>query len=444
MKMKWIVALFMVSFEANAQMIIREADSLLKHYSAKADELLVADSALNNYFTINFYGVSMYASVKDKQKDIPEFKVTWSELPVYKAMMQNETRESSMSIMLEKGGKPFSKAVQKQYSEGCHTEIISFHPPMKPLTGYRIAIDPGHIADDTVIGRLEEKFVSLNVPSGKDSVHVAFAEGQLTWQTAVLLAARLRDQGAEVIFTRSGPNMTAFGKTFEQWKKDDYIRTLDSLLKVDPKNQNLIDVKNGKYKGDRGIFRFVFRDADLRKRAEVINAFKPHLTIAIHYNVDETNSPWNKPSSKNFCMLFVPGAFQSGELSDSEKRFDFLRLLLLDDVEQSIKVSNLVGIQFAARLNVKLANATDATYLAASCRKTGRKGIYSRNLSMTRLVHGPIVFGETLYQDNGVEALALSQMNITDRISGQLTSKRVMQVADAYFQGVTEWFNSNK
>ena len=25
-------------------------------------------------------------------------------------------------------------------------------------------------------------------------------------------------------------------------------------------------------------------------------------TIIIHYNVDEKNKPWNKPSSKNFCM----------------------------------------------------------------------------------------------------------------------------------------------
>jgi N-acetylmuramoyl-L-alanine amidase len=310
---------------------------------------------------------------------------------------------------------------------------------MKPLAGYRIAIDPGHIANDTIIGKLEEKFISMNVPAGTDSMHVAFAEGQLTWQTAVLLAARLREAGAEVIFTRNGPGMTAFGKTFEQWKQDDYPRTLDSLLKEDPGNQNLKDIRSGKLKGDRAVFRFVFRDAELRKRAEIINAFQPHLTVAIHYNVDESNSPWSRPTNKNFCMLFVPGAFQEGELSDSEKRFDFLRLLLLNDIGQSVAVSTSVGAQFTARLNVKAANASDAGYLRTSCKKTGVQGIYARNLSMTRLVHGPIVFGETLYQDNVNEAAALSNMSITDRISGQQTSKRVMQVADAYFEGILQW-----
>lgn len=439
-----IILMVLAGGKSFAQLPIYGADSIMKHYSAKAETIMVGDTSLNNYFAIDIYAITMYASPADKKAGKAEYKVTWQELPVYKRMMREETRESSMSILLAKGARSFSPAVQKKYSVQSPSGDSAFHPPLQPLAGMRIAIDPGHIANDTATGRLEQKFISMNVPSAAnipgDSVTVAFAEGQLTWQTAVLLAARLRNLGAEVMLTRNGPDQTAFGKTFAQWKKDDYVRTLDSMLQADPQNQNLKDLKSGRMKEDRSRFRFVFRDAELRKRAEIINAYQPDLTVVIHYNVDETNAPWSKPTPKNFNMLFVPGAFQADELDDSEKRYDFLRLLLLDDIENSVEACGEVSTQFAVKLKVPMAGPSDAGYLSTSCRNTTRKGVYARNLSMTRLVHGTIVYGETLYQDNFAEALALGNMTITDRVSGQVTSKRVMQVADAYSAGISQWW----
>lgn len=433
------VFLLLTALTLNGQMVIREADSLKKHYTAKANELLVGDSSLYDFFSIDLYGISVFASREDKIKGLPETRVFWNELPIYKRVLKRELRENAIEALLQKGARPFGSSVQKRYSDAFTADEKTFRTPLKPLAGYRIALDPGHIAHDTLTGKLEQKFISMNLPSGKDSLHVAFAEGQLTWQTAVLLAARLRNAGAEVILTRNGQNLTAFGKTFEEWKRDDYPRTLDSLLKADPKNQSYLDLKSGKMKEDRSRFRFVFRDVEFRRRADIINAFQPDLSVMIHYNVDESNAPWTHATEKNFCMLFVPGAFQSGELSDAEKRFDFLRLLLLDDIEVSIAASEYVGAEFTKRLSVPLADASSAGYLSSSCKKTGRKGVFARNLSMTRLVHGPVLFGETLYQDNINEALSLSQMNVTDRISGQLTSKRVIQIADAYYEGILQW-----
>lgn len=425
-----------------AQLPVYGADSLMKHYTAKANDLMVADTSLRNCFSIDIYGINMYASPDAKSANQPEMKVTWSELPVYKRMMKNESPQNSLEIMLEKGAHNFSPAVQKQYSADVAVKRDRFHPPHQPLYGLRIALDPGHVANDTALGRIEQKFIVMKTPAGinsRDSLPVAFAEGQLTWQTAALIAARLKNLGAEVMITRQGPGMTAFGKTFEQWKRDDYRRTLDSLLVIDPQNQNLQDIRSGKLKGDRAIFRFVFRDAELRKRAERINEFHPDLTVVIHYNVDETNAPWNHPSGKNFSMLFVPGAFQKDELKTPEDRYEFLRLLLLDDVENSTNASGIFAAQFL-NLNVPLAKTSDAGYLVSSCRQTSKLGVYARNLSMTRLVHGTIVYGETLYQDNITESLALDRMNYTDSISGQRTSKRVLSVAEAYCAGISQWY----
>lgn len=446
MKKLLIVAAVFLWKISVGQMPVFGADSLQKHYKLKLDEVLVGDSTLYSQIHIDIYGISIFSKplVESDHPNIPDLKVNWSELPTYKNVMKLESRESAVQIMLEKGASNFSPAVQKQYGNGLITkDRTTFRPPQKPLTGIKIAIDPGHVANDTALGHIEQKFISMNVPvsisNTKDSIPIAFAEGQLTWQTANMLAFRLRNAGAEVILTRSGPGMTAFGKTFEQWKKDDYPRTLDSMMKVDPQNQNLKDLKSGKMKTDRSIFRFVFKDAELRKRSEIINAFGPDLTVIIHYNVDETNAPWSHPTTKNNCMLFVPGSFEAGELETPEDRFDFLRLLLTDDLEQSIEVSNLVAAQFTEKLEVPLASIADATYLSTSCRKTRRQGVYARNLSMTRLIHGPLVYGETLYQDNINEGRRLNDMTVTDMQSKQTTSKRVMQVADAYYEGILQW-----
>jgi N-acetylmuramoyl-L-alanine amidase len=427
-----------------AQMPMYGADSIQKHYRAKAEDLLVGDSTLYGMFTMDIYGIKIY-SKPDAEIAAPrtvEYRVNWTELQIYKDMMHTETRENAMNIMLQKGANNFSPAIQKQYDQGIPVRGVKFRTPMKPLSGWKIALDPGHIANDTATGRLEQKFIRMNMPlsidNQRDSVPVAFAEGQLTWQTANLLALKLRNAGAEVIFTRNA-GTTAFGKTFEQWKKDDYKRTLDSLLIVDPTNQNLKDLKSGRMKEDRSIFRFVFKDAELRKRSEIINAFNPDLTVVIHYNVDETNAPWSKPTTKNYCMLFVPGSFEADELATPEDRFDFLRLLLLDDIEQSIEVSSFVGLQFKEKLDVRLAGPSDATYLNTSCRKAFKQGVFCRNLSMTRLVHGPIVYGETLYQDNRYEGRMLADMSITEMQTKMTTSKRVMQVADAYYEGILQW-----
>lgn len=444
-KLLVVAAIFLCNFSF-AQMPVYGADSLMKHYQAKAGELLIGDSSLYSQIRIDIYGVTVSPDplMDAKVPGQPALKVSWSELSVFKNVLSFETRENAMNILLEKASRNFSPVVQKEYGNGLITkDRIPFRPPLKPLTGLKIAIDPGHVANDTALGHIEQKFISMNVPvsinNTKDSMPIAFAEGQLTWQTATLLAVRLRNAGAEVMLTRSGPGITAFGKTFEQWKKDDYIRTLDSLLRVDPQNQNLKDLKSGKMKTDRSIFRFVFKDAELRKRSEIINAFAPDLTVMIHYNVDETNAPWSRPTTKNYCMLFVPGSFEAGELKTPEDRFDFLRLLLSDDLEQSIDVSNLVAAQFTQKLEVPLASIADATYLSASCRKTHRQGVYARNLSMTRLIHGPLVYGETLYQDNINEGRMLNDMSITDIQSKQTTSKRVLQVADAYYEGILQW-----
>ncbi|MGL5891165.1 MAG: hypothetical protein ACRC3B_14850 [Bacteroidia bacterium] len=438
MRLYLLLAAVLVSQWLSAQMPVFGADSLMKHYNARATQLLDQRQTLGAHYTIDLFGVSIYAGAAEKATGKPEYRVTWNELPVYKAILAHSTREEAMRMMREKGSGPFSPEITKTYYQlGNHRDNDFAPSATTPLNGLRIALDPGHFAFDSASSRVEDKYLDFNIAgTGTDSIRINFFESKLTWQTATILAQQLRSAGAEVMFTRQY-GFTAFGKTYQQWKTDDYPRALDSLLKVRPNDANLKKLKDPRFsQDDRLIFRFVFRDVELRKRANLINAFRPDLTVIMHYNVDETNTDWKRTTERNYSMAFTAGSFHSGELSDSEKRFDFLRLLLTDELTESITFSGAVTRRFESELRVPLATQRDALYLQNSCIQTGQPGVFCRNLSLCRLVQGTLVYGETLYQDNVNECTQLMKAAQTESPG---PDARTFQVAMAYYNGILDW-----
>ncbi|HEU4719495.1 MAG TPA: hypothetical protein VFU15_16745 [Bacteroidia bacterium] len=413
-------------------------DSLAAFYSHKAAALMDRDTALGDFYRIDNTGVYMFAGAGMKAQNVPEYFIAWNELDIFRNIVSQNSHDDAMCILLAKGDRPFSKDVAYKYGKK-KSPPLHFFMQEKPLNGFRFAIDPGHFASDSATAHIEDKYLDFyeNVP-GADSVRIFFWESMLTWQTAVLLAQKLRDAGAEVMMTRQSYGLTAMGKTFQQWKQDDYPRCLDSLLALDPTNKNLRALKSGKKKDDRSIFRFVFRDVELKKRADLINAFHPDLTVVIHYNVDNENKDWKKPTDKDFCMTFVGGSFERGELDDPGKRFDFLRLLLTDDIPQSISACGIAAKQFSEDLDVPLAKSSDASYLQKDCIYAGEPGVFCRNLALTRMITGPVIYGETLYEDNVKEAFLLNQTP-SPAIRNDLEETRVEEVADAYFRAVCNW-----
>ncbi len=435
-----LLLFFCCSLTIHAQIPIISADSLVKHYTTKMDRYIDKDSSLGGFYSIDLYGISVFPGEAEKKNNQPEYHINWNDLPLYKNILAFAPREEAKTIMLEKGKRPFLPEFVKKYA--LPPEYLKPKPTSQlPLRGLKIALDPGHIASDTAMGRMEDKYLLFKTISGKDSVTVSIAEGILTWKTANALAVLLRSQGAEVFLTRKRPDETAFGKSYAQWRKEDFNRTLDSLIKEAPADQTLRKIKSGRITNENAIFRNVFRDAELRKRAEIINAFHPDLTFIIHYNVDEKNKPWNQPSPKNYSMTFVAGSFQWGELGDAERRFDFLRLLLTDDIENSCRIAGLTALQFKTELDVPLAKMSDATYLKTNCIDAGLPGVFCRNLSLTRLIQGTLVYGESLFQDNVNECVLLTKKAPLTAEGKQSISgiERIDEVAQAYYNAVLLW-----
>ena len=66
-----------------------------------------------------------------------------------------------LKIYLEKKDKPFSWNQKKVILSHYNPSKILFPTDEKPLLGKKIAIDPGHIAGDMTMAKLESRFIEI-------------------------------------------------------------------------------------------------------------------------------------------------------------------------------------------------------------------------------------------------------------------------------------------
>lgn len=302
------------------------------------------------------------------------------------------------------------------------SDTFTEHPVRKGLKEARIAIDPGHFGG--AFAELEERFVKIPALKTKNNQEIYFAEGDLAYLTAVELKSLLEAEGAIVFISRTGIGKGAIEEDFFAWKG---------------KHPDLQSESQSK------IFRTYYNTEDLRKRAAKINDFSPDITLVIHYNAhlsDAEEEAGALFTQSNYNLAFIPGAFGSGELKRKEDRYEFLRLLLTNTVEESLELSRGIVQEFVRHLGVPLITLSDrASYIEKAC-LFQEPGIYCRNLALTRLIHSPVCYGETLVQNNEEEVYRLASHD--DFIMETACSSRIREVAQAYCEGVKQYFNFSK
>lgn len=302
-----------------------------------------------------------------------------------------------------------------------------------PLKGMRIALDAGHSAITLKEASWEQKYLYFARNDGSnDSVKIF--ESALSFATATLIKKQLEEKGAEVMITRYQQDHTSFGCTLSEWMRN-RKKHLDSLLKYG-------GISASKYKllynaNEYKVFWEFFRDYDLAHRADLINAFKPHVTLIVHYNVDEKNVPWKQTTNKDFTMAFIAGAMTADQMSNASARLHFTRLLLSQQLNLSEDLSAKTVQQFAKNLSLPIAGKTDADYLFKNCNATSSKGVYCRNLALCRKINSPLVYGECLYQDNIKESKLLMENGTS--IGSGVVNDRVQAVAKSYVEGLMGW-----
>ncbi|MBI4945123.1 MAG: N-acetylmuramoyl-L-alanine amidase [Bacteroidetes bacterium] len=414
----WCLSLAVMLSGVEASFAQVNSDSLIAVYTQKMQKYLVKDNSIYKIISLCKAGVD----INPPESDTSELGsiINWN---VVDDLLKIQLKEK-INLTFVYGD--MAVGISEKYS---------IRDSLKPLLHYKIALDPGHIAGDLATAKMEKKWVEMK------KAKIQLIEGELALATALILKKKLEAEGATVMLTRDKPNISSFGIDFKKWKDSLFHKSLDSAYArgdVSFEERNFLLKKAN----DTEIFRRFFLLEEMHERARKINEFHPDLTLVIHYNVDETNKNWNKPTKKDFVMAFVGGSFSAEELDKPEARIDFLRLLLTDDIEHSIEFSKYIVNSLSEKLDVPVALDSCAIYLRDNCITTSVNGVFCRNLTLTRMVKGTLCYGESLYQDNIKECKALSKKDASTPLSvtnGIKTSKRVEEVAKAYYEGIINY-----
>ncbi|MBY0472156.1 N-acetylmuramoyl-L-alanine amidase [bacterium] len=313
----------------------------------------------------------------------------------------------------------------------------------KPLQGLRIALDPGHMGSKKW-DQLSGKYI-VDIKSGK-----RLSEGEIALQTALLLEAELTRLGAQVFVTRRGMHAVT-PLPYDQLDVDEfavrYLRenSLTSWFTDLIQTQNKGAPLYASFKNSSN-FKALFTDyaksvyyllgADLQARAEIIEAFDPHITLVLHYDVATSSSADHGLSAggRNGTKAYVVGSFEEEEFASAEDRFFFVKHLMEPEAwNESVKLSQAM----VDTLQTQLAIPFDKS--GGSAKQTISPGVFSRNLVLCRNLTGhALSYLEILFYNDPKEFAELTKSNYTMTIDGKAYpySQRLVDVSNALRDGV--------
>ncbi|MFK7921430.1 MAG: hypothetical protein AB8H47_05710 [Bacteroidia bacterium] len=427
-----------VVVEENTFHLPKGNSASLKDLIQPSSTYLVRDSSLFDFFNIDETGIYFFATAEEQNPLKAEFVIYPDEFATTMKMFRHFPLDSMITFCREKKRSAWPDRFKKLplpprfvYPEG----------KIAPLKGLRVALDPGHMAASAEVAEIEGKYMKMYANAKQGRPAIQFNEANLSLATAHLIRQQLEAMGASVLMTRREAGVGVTGYTWEAWRSSNAFE--DSVKRL--RKEGEITWKKARWwrksAEEKDIMKRFFTPMDLRARAEMINDFQPHLTLIIHFNVDSPN--WElrdkdgffRPTDQNYLMAFTPGSFMSGELNKLEDRVAFLRQIISDDVNESIRLCDAFVKASVAETGVHVVSpAYPLSYLNRACILTEKPGVYARNLTLTRLIAGPVCYGESLNQDHLEESLALNRRDL--QIEGIQTSSRLKSVANAYVKAV--------
>jgi hypothetical protein len=303
--------------------------------------------------------------------------------------------------------------------------------PDKPLSGLRIALDPGHLGGEWA--KIEERWFQVG---GSAPVE----EGDLTLRVARLLAPRLRKFGAKVSFIRSSsePITSKRPADFKELATKILIKNgvpqprTDVLDPNDPEKEQTIHWQS------EILF---YRYSEIRHRAVLVNTkLHPDLVLCLHFNAEGWGDP-NAPTliDTNHLHLLVNGSYLKDELEFDDERFEMIRRLLSRAYDEELPLADTIAGAMARE--TKLPPYEYPT--TNSTTKVGTSGyVYARNLLATRLYRCPVVYCEP-YVMNSNDVFARIQAGDyegTRSVNGIERKSIFREYADSVADGLAEYY----
>ena len=302
----------------------------------------------------------------------------------------------------------------------------------KPLSGLRIALDPGHLGGGWA--KMEERWFQV------DSTPPV-QEGDLTLKVARLLAPRLRELGAKVFFVRNS------NEPVTEKRPDDFRELARKILIRNGVPQPSADVLDPNDPEKEQTIRWqseilFYRYSEIRRRAALVN-FKlhPDLVLCLHFNAEGWGNP-NNPmlTDINHLHLLVNGSYLPQELEFDDERFEMIRRLLSHAYDEELPLADTIAGTMARETQLPPYQYPTTN----STTKVGTSGyVYARNLLATRLYRCPVVYCEP-YVMNSKDAFARIQAGDyegTRTINGLERKSIFREYADSVADGLVEYYS---
>lgn len=255
-------------------------------------------------------------------------------------------------------------------------------PVDKPLTGLRIALDPGHLGG--AWAKMEERF--LQVGESRPVV-----EGEMTLRVAKLIVPKLRELGAEVTSVRDALEPTT------PLRPEALRATARAELAIQG-----VETPRENYDGpnDPGRAQTVqaesellfYRNAEIRQRAALVNdKLQPDIIVCLHFNAEAWGDPMRPEFvPRNHLHVIVHGCYSAGELRYDDQRYEMLVKLLNRSYAEELAASESVATALATATKLP-----PYAYTTGNAIRTGVSGfVWARNLLANRLYQAPVVFLE--------------------------------------------------
>ena len=302
----------------------------------------------------------------------------------------------------------------------------------KPLSGLRIALDPGHLGGKWA--KMEERWFQVG-----ESQPVK--EGDLALKVARILAPRLKELGAKVLFVRNR-NQPITSK-----RPDDFKELGKKILIKNGVPQPREDFADPDEPAKEQTVRWqseilFYRYSEIRRRAVLVKRLHPDLVLCLHFNAE----PWGDPQNptlvdKNHLHLLVNGSYLESELELDDERFEMLRKLLSRAYEEELPIANAIAAAMAKETQLPAYEYPTANNVT----KIGSTGyVYARNLLATRLYRCPVVYCEP-YVMNSRDAFARIQAGDyegTRNIGGVERKSIFREYADGLVNGLIEYYRT--
>jgi hypothetical protein len=309
---------------------------------------------------------------------------------------------------------------------------LSLAPREKPLSGIKIALDPGHLGGKWA--KMEERWFQVG---GSQSVQ----EGDLTLRAARSLAPRLRELGAKVSFVRNSDEPTT------EKRPDDFRVLAKRILIRNGVPQPRADVLDPNDPAKEQTVRWqseilFYRYNEIRRRAARVN-FKlhPDLVLCLHFNAEGWGDP-NSPNltDTNHLHLLVNGSYLAEELEFDDERFEMIRRLLSRVYDEELPLADTIAPAMARATGLPPYEYPTTN----STTKVGTSGyVYARNLLATRLYRCPVVYCEP-YVMNSRDVFARVQAGDyegTRNVNGIERKSVFREYADSVAEGLVDYYS---